>query len=244
MLIRLPEATYDCAGGIVRTEEACSVQTAARLLAEAQAVLEAAHARAEAEAAAIVKAAHDEAAELLQVAAQQAREEAAQAVDRCRMEAVHEWHRRHADLLCAHADKARENERQLANVVMQAVRRIVDTLPPQAMYVRALASVQPLLRGSETVTLHVAEADQPAAEAAVQGWQQQEDRPFELSVRVDATLTPGACVFQSPLGTLDTSLNVQFAGLAAALDRAVSRALGAAQKEQEQESGHADVATA
>jgi type III secretion protein L len=44
-------------------------------------------------------------------------------------------------------------------------------------------------------------------------------------VKVDPTLNPGGCVFESDLGILDASLHTQLEGLRAAMDRAVRAAL-------------------
>lgn len=242
MLIRLPDggSAFDSVGDILRADEAAAVCEATRLVSEARAVLESAQARAQSRAESIIEEARREASAILEAAAVQARERAEEALARCRDQAAQEWHERHAALLQAHTEQSRRSELQLAGVVMQAVRRIVESLPQQAMYSRALASVQHLLRGSETVRLRVAEPDRAAAEQAVLAWQQQAERPFELELRVDASLSTGACVFESPLGTLDTSLEVQLSGLANALDRAVARALGAAAKSRSHAGGERD----
>ena len=53
----------------------------------------------------------------------------------------------------------------------------------------------------------------------------QAEAGLTVELKVDPGLKPGSCIFESDLGVLDASLQVQLEGLRGAMERAVRRAL-------------------
>lgn len=158
----------------------------------------------------------------------QARTEAEASVQRGyeegRRAAVLEWHARKARERDEKAQALRAIHGQLAEIVTTAVERIVHTQDGEALYQRALRSVRSLTRGAASLALRVSSADYEQARAALAS---APARPNGMSVEVsvDNALQPGSCIFESELGILDASLEVQLEGLRAAMNRAVHTAL-------------------
>jgi type III secretion protein L len=168
--------------------------------------------------------ARGEAAALLE----QARADAQEAVRRGYEEGQHraalEWHDRQAAEAVARAESLRRMHEKLAAIVTTAVERIVQTESREALYQRALQGVKSLTRGVSTLVLRVSAADYAQASAALAALPAQ-PHGLTVDVKVDPTLNPGGCVFESDLGILDASLHTQLEGLRAAMDRAVRAAL-------------------
>jgi type III secretion protein L len=128
----------------------------------------------------------------------------------------------------------RAPEQKLAEIVVMAVQRIIRVEPPDALWRRALQTVQELLQRRGTVTLRVCADDAAHARAAVAGWPTGEpSNGLSVEVRADPTLERGACIFESELGTLDASLDIQLAGMRSALARAALGALASADGEDD-----------
>jgi type III secretion protein L len=222
--------------GIVRANELGPLLEATALMDQARHEAEAALARAAAEGEALVEEARVQAQQVLALA----EDEAAQLVEGARLQAenAHEtgyqsgeqlaaqhWHERHAQLLNAKADRREGIDKALAEVVMQAVRRIVDTSPRENLFLRALKTVQGLAAVSGGAALRVAPDDADAARAALAAWPEGAARGWSVQVEPDPALKPGSSIFSSEIGTLDASLESQLSALNAAMGRAVQKAL-------------------
>lgn len=140
-------------------------------------------------------------------------------------EAAMEWHQRMANQEIDRAESTRRVHRKLAEVVTTAVERIVGSEKRAALYERALVTVQSLTRGATALTLRVHGSDHEHARAALASLPSSDGQGLAIELRVDPTLKPGACVFESDMGILDASLETQLLGLRAAMKRAVQRAL-------------------
>jgi flagellar biosynthesis/type III secretory pathway protein FliH len=106
-----------------------------------------------------------------------------------------------------------------------AVERIVRSGSREAAFTRALQGVRDALReaGGARMLVHPDEA--ASAEAALAADAGLHADGPRVQVQADPTLPPGACIFESPLGRLDASLDVQLSGMRAALQRATRMAL-------------------
>ncbi|MDR7149957.1 type III secretion protein L [Hydrogenophaga palleronii] len=175
-----------------------------------------------------------------QVLLQQVRQEAAQIREQARIEAerVHqeayeagrrqaalEWHEQQTGQVIDKAQMLSNMHEKLATIVTAAVERIVHTEQREALYQRALRSVQGLAQGASTLALRVNAADYEHARAAIDSLKELQAQGLRIEVSVDPALKPGGCVFESEVGILDASLQTQLDGLRAAMDRAVRRAL-------------------
>jgi len=182
----------------------------------------------------VIARARQEASELLADAQRQASAEVERGYADGHQKAVEQWHQHHAQLLRAQDKGMTAPEQKLAEIVVMAVQRIIHVEPPEALWQRAMQTVRELLQRRGMVTLRVCADDAARARAAVAGWPTG-DPPNSLSVevRADPTLERGACVFESELGTLDASLDIQLAGMRSALARAVLGAMAAGDGDDE-----------
>ena len=238
MIILLdPEGPGLLAGdGIVRAHELGPLMEAAALMQRARAGADALLASAGEEGQLLLDAAVERAQQLQAQAEQHAEElrEAARAeAEAARQmgyqsgerQALEAWHEAHARLQQAQAEQRQGVEQALAEVVMQAVRRIIDAEPRESLFQRALKTVQGLAAVSGHAALRVAPSDADAARAALAAWPEGAARGWDVQVQPDPALAPGSSIFSSEIGTLDASLESQLGALSAAMNRAVQKAL-------------------
>lgn len=229
----------DCTGlnatdGIVRAHEVATVMATEELLTlarkERDAILAAAAEealmivdKAQRRAENIVSEAQRQASHLMEDASTQFRGELERGHAEGQQLAATEWHQRHAELLAAQTGGRNAPERKLAELVALAAERVVHAEPREALFRRSLETVQSLLQRTGTVTLRVNDTDLGPARSAVASWPSASQRNgLVVEVQSDTALSPGSCFFESEIGTLDASLDIQLAGLRGALDRAVS----------------------
>jgi type III secretion protein L len=143
-----------------------------------------------------------------------------------------EWAERQTRQTQSRAQALQNMHEKLAVIVTSAVERIVHTEQRDALYQRALRSVQTLTRGASQLTLRVGPADYEAAAKAVGELKGLAANGVQLEVAVDPALKNGSCIFESELGILDASLETQLAGLRNAMGRAVHRALAHAEESE------------
>lgn len=177
------------------------------------------------EAQALLEQARQEAARLQEAARAEAARARQEAYDAGRRQAALEWHEQQTGSVIDKAQVLRNMHEKLATIVTAAVERIVHTEQREALYQRALRSVQGLARGASTLALRVNAADYEHARSAIESLQALQTQGLHIEVNVDPALAPGGCVFESEVGILDASLQTQLEGLRAAMDRAVRKAL-------------------
>jgi type III secretion protein L len=177
------------------------------------------------EAQALLEQAREEAARLQEAARAEAARARQEAYDAGRRQAALEWHEQQTGSVIDKAQVLRNMHEKLATIVTAAVERIVHTEQREALYQRALRSVQGLARGASTLALRVNAADYEHARSAIESLQALQTQGLHIEVNVDPALAPGGCVFESEVGILDASLQTQLEGLRAAMDRAVRKAL-------------------
>ncbi|HEX6703353.1 MAG TPA: type III secretion system stator protein SctL [Albitalea sp.] len=184
-----------------------------------------------------LQAAREEARRILEQAQAEAEQLRRQAYQEGTRQAVSDWHERQA---AAAVDKTRvvqEMHAKLADVVTNAVERIVQTQDRASLYERALKNVQSLTRGATALKLRVGPDDYAHACQCIASIADLQDVGLSVEVVSDAGLRPGSCIFESDLGVLDASLQTQLDGLRAAMERAVRRAAAEHEAAQETSSG-------
>lgn len=180
---------------------------------------------ARAEAQALLAQARQETAQLLETARAEAERARREGYEDGRRKAALEWHQQQAERVVDKAQMLRGMHEKLAAIVTAAVERIVHTEQREALYQRALRSVQGLTNGAATLALRVNAADYEHARAALDSLKPLQMHGVNIEVSVDPALKPGGCIFESEVGILDASLQTQLDGLRAAMDRAVRKAL-------------------
>ena len=233
MLILLKnDPTLACEHGNLKADASQAILDAQQLRDAMQSRCDALLADAQAQAEEILAAARIQADELLQQAAAQIEQAAVQA-EQAEQEgfaagerrAAQDWHARHAEQAEKVAQNAHGMHEKLADIVSSAVERIVTTEPRAALYQRALKNVQALTRGASSLTLRVCPDDAEQARASLEGM---EGGALSVQVAADPGLRPGSCIFESELGVLDASLELQLDALRQAMTRAVHNALNMA----------------
>jgi type III secretion protein L len=222
--------------GIVRAHEFTTVTQLDEILGQAREEAQAIRRHAEQEAGRIVEQALQQAGQLVeqarleaealrQQAAHEADLEGSRGYEEGQREAAAEWHDRFADLQDRHDSLLDGVEDRVAGIVALAVERIVRAESREAAFARALQGVREALREAGSARLLVNPAEAEAAEAALAADAGMNAEGPRVQVEPDPALPPGACIFESPLGRLDASLDVQLAGMRAALQRATRMAL-------------------
>lgn len=174
---------------------------------------------------ALIDAARAEAAATREAARAEAERAVRQGYEDGQRQAAVEWHERQAQQARASGEAMGRVQQKLAEVVTAAVERIVGAEKREALYARALGTVQLLTRGATALTLRVHASDHEHARAALASLPAADGAGLAIELRVDPTLKPGGCVFESDQGILDASLETQLLGLRSAMKRAVQRAL-------------------
>jgi len=137
--------------------------------------------------------------------------------------ALDEWHARRLDFALERASAVEPLTQNLAKVVATAIDRIIRTESMQVLFEKCLAQVSDLLRGSTSAMLRVNENDKAAALEAVRRVPQLNSTRVMFDVVSDPSLPPGSSVFESDVGVLDASLDVQLGAIRGALDKALER---------------------
>jgi type III secretion protein L len=117
----------------------------------------------------------------------------------------------------------RKSER-MAELVMSAVRRIVETEDTQALYKRAVRTVIKSVGEVPMLTMRVSAGEREKARLAISQVVAQLNCRTPIDVVADTAIRVGACMFESDQGTIDASLDTQLDAIRRAIGRAVRRA--------------------
>jgi type III secretion protein L len=229
--------------GVLRAAEVESLRSLEEirvdLVQQEQAILNAAHqqadellAQAQAHAQELINDAHAQAQTMLEEMEAHVEQAKREGYEEGRHRNSIEWAERQTRQTQSRAQALQNMHEKLAVIVTSAVERIVHTEQRDALYQRALRSVQTLTRGASQLTLRVGPADYEAAAKAVGELKGLAANGVQLEVAVDPALKNGSCIFESELGILDASLETQLAGLRNAMGRAVHRALAHAEESE------------
>ncbi|MCR4468322.1 MULTISPECIES: type III secretion system stator protein SctL [unclassified Burkholderia] len=113
---------------------------------------------------------------------------------------------------------------RMAEIVAVAVEQIVRSEGADALFERALATVDRIVEGSTYLRVAVHPDDLGDAQAAFDGladrWREL-GRPLPMTVVADKRLERGSCVCESDLGLIDASVSTQLRTMRAAIARAL-----------------------
>ncbi|VWC38211.1 type III secretion system protein HrpB [Burkholderia lata] len=181
-------------------------------------------AQARAEAAEIVAAAEEQAGSLLEEAHDTYEAAAKRGYREGSNRALAEWVERLADATDAQNRLQVRMRERLADIVASAVESIVQSVDREALFLRALSTVDRIIENSTYLRVSVNPQDYESARAAFDQlaakWHAL-GRPIPVSIVTDKQLAPGACICETDFGSVDASLKTQLQ----AMRRAVSRAL-------------------
>ncbi|MGE8164933.1 type III secretion system stator protein SctL [Paraburkholderia sp. NPDC080076] len=212
----IPRATF---GELLSIDEAY-----AALAIEREALL----ADARDEAARIVDAGHAQAAEIAAQAQRDYDTASEQGYrDGCDR-ALADWMERLADVADAQNQLQMRMRERLAQIVASAVEQIVRVERHEALFERALATVDRIVEGATYLRVAVHPDDYAEAKATfdrlASRWRDL-GQPIPLSVIADKRLDPGSCVCESDFGTVDASLDTQLRAMRSAVSRALKRSV-------------------
>ncbi|WP_429289615.1 type III secretion system stator protein SctL [Paraburkholderia sp. CI3] len=139
--------------------------------------------------------------------------------------AVEEWHKRNLDAMSeARAVQARMRER-LAELVTSAVEQIVLAERPQALFERALTTLDKISEGASYLRISVSTDDYEDAVRTFASLADAGPRRLAIEVTPDKRLGPGACICESDYGVVDASLETQLQAIRSAVGRALKHSL-------------------
>ncbi|RAS39228.1 type III secretion system stator protein SctL [Paraburkholderia bryophila] len=209
--------------------------------------IDAAYAALAVEREALLAEARDEAARIVDAGHAQAAEIAAQAQrnydtaseqgyrDGCDR-ALADWMQRLADVADAQSQLQIRMRERLAQIVASAVEQIVRVERHEALFERALATVDRIVEGATYLRVAVHPDDYTEAKATfdrlASRWRDL-GQPIPLSVIADKRLEPGSCVCESDFGTVDASLDTQLRAMRSAVSRALKRSVEVADAQGE-----------
>jgi type III secretion protein L len=230
MIIRLaprgPELLVE--DGILRAYDVGAVVATASLLSEARQLAEETEADANSRAEEALENAKTEADAIRlqaeELAATLEEEAEARGYEAGEQKAAQAWHERHTQLIEASATWRQETQAQLAEVVTQAVMRIIDEQPREVIFMRAFKTVHALLPGCTDMTLRVAPQDVAAARAAIESSLGEAESGWIVDVQADPSLPRGSSIFSSAIGIVDLSLPIQLEAFRTAMERAIRKA--------------------
>lgn len=200
------------------------VEAYARVDADRAFVLE----QAQASAAAIVGAAEEQAEALLDAARDTHETAARRGYREGSNRARTEWMERLADTTDAQSRLQIRMRERLADIIASAVESIVHSMDREALFIRALDTVDRIIDNASYLRVVVNPEDYDAARIAFDQletkWRDL-GRPVPVSIITDRQLEPGACVCETDFGSVDASLKTQLRAMRSAIDRALKRSI-------------------
>ncbi|MGS0891226.1 type III secretion system stator protein SctL [Burkholderia stagnalis] len=223
-----PDVRFGVHGDVVRREtlgHLLSIADAyAQLDADRARLLEQAHA----EAAAIIAAGEAQAEALLDAAGETYETAARRGYREGSNRALTEWMERLADATDAQNRLQIRMRERLADIIASAVESIVHSMDREALFARALSTVDRIIDNATYLRVAVNPQDYEAARAAFDQlaakWRDL-GRPIPVSITADRQLEPGACVCETDFGSVDASLKTQLRAMRSAVSRALKRSI-------------------
>ncbi|WP_175891550.1 type III secretion system stator protein SctL [Burkholderia cepacia] len=184
--------------------------------------------QARADAATIVAAAEEQAGRLLDAARDTYETAAQRGYREGSNSALSEWMERLADATDVQSRLQVRMRERLADIVASAVESIVHCMDREALFERALSTVDRIIGNSTYLRVAVNPQDYTAARAAFDQlatkWRDL-GRPIPVSIVAERELEPGACVCETDLGLVDASLKTQLRAMHSAVSRALKRSI-------------------
>jgi type III secretion protein L len=110
-------------------------------------------------------------------------------------------------------------EKGVAGLVGDALRKILDEIPPEERIVRVARQALNLVRGQKKVTLTVCPEDEAVLRSRLDAIAGSHPSIDFIEVAADGRLSPGSCLLQSDMGVVDASLETQIQAVVNALER-------------------------
>ncbi|KWN14684.1 hypothetical protein WT83_16450 [Burkholderia territorii] len=184
--------------------------------------------RAQAEAAAIVAGGKKQAQALLDAASDTYDTASRRGYREGTNRALTEWMERLADATDAQSRLQIRMRERLADIVASAVESIVHSMEREALFVRALSTVDRIIDHSTYLRVAVSPQDYEAARTAfdqLAGKWRDLGRRIPVSIVADKQLESGACVCDTDFGSVDASLKTQLRAMRSAVARALKRSV-------------------
>jgi type III secretion protein L len=121
------------------------------------------------------------------------------------------------DTVMASVEYLEKLEGDLANIVLDAVRKIIGQTPPDQVAVGLVKKALAITRDDRRVIVRVSPEDEPAVRRELQGALSTGAVSF-LEVKADGRLKRGDCVLESDLGVVEASVDTQLKNLSTALN--------------------------
>ncbi|OXJ06588.1 type III secretion system stator protein SctL [Burkholderia sp. AU6039] len=185
-------------------------------------------AQARSEAAEIIAAAEEQAGLLLETAHDSYETAAKRGYREGSNRALAEWVERLADATDAQNRLQIRMRERLADIIASAVESIVQSVDREALFSRALSTVDRIIENSTYLRVSVNPQDYESARAAFDQlaakWRDL-GRPIPVSIIADKQLAPGACICETDFGSVDASLKTQLQAMRRAVSRALKRSI-------------------
>lgn len=176
------------------------------------------------EALCIVSAAKSEAANILGRAEADARRVLKLGYARGRREALDAWQEESSAARRELNSRFAAWREDLANLVAEATAKLIAETQADAFYTAALRQLDRLAEESSVLEVIVHPDDRATADAALAALGTRWADGTIVRLNVDASLAPGSCICDSPLGCIDAGLATQIAALRRAARRSISSA--------------------
>lgn len=123
-----------------------------------------------------------------------------------------------------HVDFLEKSEDRIVDLVMQAVRRVVDGFDDRERTVAAVRSVLAIARDQKQVTLRLSPEQADTLRAQIQEMVAAYPGIGFIDVVPEQRIEGDACVLESDMGVIESSIEIQLSAIQAAFDRTLGRA--------------------
>ena len=120
-------------------------------------------------------------------------------------------------------DFLEKSEDRIVDLVMQAVRKVIEGFGDRERTVAAVRSVLAIARDQKQVTLRLSPEQADALRAQIQDMMAAYPSIDFIEVVSERQLTGDACVMESEMGVVEASIEIQLAAIQAAFDRTLGR---------------------
>ena len=205
---RLPLRRYDTLQGLMDPGSKVLAQERLQTLREAAVLIASAHARAQ-KIIADAEGAYEA----------ERREGYAQGL----AEARHEQAAQVIENVARNIDFLEKSEDRIVDLVMQAVRKVIEGFDDRERTVAAVRSVLTIARDQKQVTLRLSPEQADALRAQIQDMLAAYPSIGFIDVVSERQLTGDTCVMESEMGVVEASIEIQLAAIQAAFDRTLGR---------------------
>jgi type III secretion protein L len=109
--------------------------------------------------------------------------------------------------------------KSMAQIVVKAVGQFISELDPQELFESALLRVDSLIRNEPYITVRVAPEQEDSVGHVLARLRSEANWTMNISLVSDPALQPGACVVQTPSGSLEIGVDAQLEAFRKAVER-------------------------